>query len=113
MTVRSHLLVYATPDPRSFESEDTNTLPSKPQSKQAAAREAAIDAYIARVVSEAPKRSDEFLDRIAVLLRPRATRNNGTAWLSAKQYQSWEIKRHLQATESPGIHGTYGDEVAA
>lgn len=99
-------MVYAAPDPRSFKSEDTNTLPSKPQSKQAATREAEIDAYIARVVSEAPKRSDEFLDRIAVLLRPPATRNYGTAWLSERQYQSLEIKRYVD-NETPGKFGYF------
>lgn len=99
-------MAHATRDLRSFGSQDVNTVPAKPLSKQAAAREAEIDAYIARVVSEAPKRSDEFLDRIAVLLRPQAKRTNATAAITAKQYQSLEYRRYLD-NETPGKFGYF------
>lgn len=105
-------MAHATQDPRSFGSQDGNTVPSKAPSKQAATREAEIDAYVARVVSEAPKRSDEFLDRIAVLLRPPAERTNAAPGISIDQYRYWENRRYLDS-ETPGKFGFFGAGEAA
>lgn len=96
-------MVHATPDPRSNRSEDTQTLSAAPQASQAAQREAYIESILADWPAPTPRQERT----IGSLL------GNGTAWLSEKQYQSWEIKRHIQTTETPGIHGSYGDEVAA
>lgn len=82
---------------------DTHNLPSPTQASQAAEREAAIDAYIARVVAKAPKRSDAVLDHIAVLLRPRVERTNATPAIAVGTYQTWEMKRY----EDAGKHGYY------
>lgn len=95
-------MAHATPDPRSFGSDDVHTIPSNSEAKQAATRAA----YIAQVVSEAPPISDEVIDRIAVLLRPRAATVNGTAAISIADYHYWETRRYLQS-QGPSQHGYY------
>lgn len=107
---KESFLVNAHPDPRSF-GPDTGTLPSPAPASQAETREE----YIARIVSEAPPISRETLDRLAVLLRPTIQRQraNATSIVSVADWVKWEHRRYEEATETPGIHGTYGDEVAA
>jgi hypothetical protein len=98
-------LVHAIPDPRSFGSEGTQTVSSPAQASQAAARAA----YIARVVAEAPPLTDELIDRLAGIIRPRVERTNATPFINEKQYQSWEIRRHLDS-ETPGKFGVFTAE---
>lgn len=107
---KESFLVHAHPDPRSFR-PDTETLPSPAQASQAETQEE----YIARIVSEAPPISRETLDRLAVLLGPtiRQHRANATPGVTVADWVKWENKRYVEATETPGIHGTYGNEVAA
>lgn len=99
---------HASLDPRSSGSNDSKTVPYKSPAGQAARA-----AYIARVVAEAPPLTDAQIDHIAVLLRPRAQQSNATPTISVSDWVKWENKRYIEATETPGIHGTYGNEVAA
>lgn len=101
-------MVYVSPDPRSYGPEDTQTLSSPSKASQAEARAA----YIARVVAEAPPLTDAQIDHIAVLLRPRAQRSNATPAVSVSDWQSWEIRRHLDS-ENPGRHGSFNSKDAA
>jgi len=104
-------LVHATQNPRSYGSQDIKSVPSAPEASQAESREE----YIARIVSGAPPIPRETLDRLAVLLRPAIQRQraNATPALTVADWVKWENKRYVEATETPGIHGIYGDEVAA
>lgn len=34
-------------------------------------------------------------------------------WLSTADWMSWEIKRFILETETPGKYGTFGDKVTA
>lgn len=95
-------MAYATPERRSFRPEDTQTVPSASQASQAAKRAA----HIARLVAEAPPISDAGIDLLAVLLRPRVERSNATPIINEKQYQSWEVRRHLDS-ETPGKFGFF------
>lgn len=94
-------MAHATPEPRSYGSEDIRTLQAPGQDRQAAARAA----YIARVVAEAPPLTDAQIDHIAVLLRPRVERSNATPVITEAQYTSWEYRRYLD-TET-ARHGYY------
>jgi hypothetical protein len=98
-------LDHASLDPRSFGSNDSKTVPHKPPAEQARA------AYIARVVAEAPPMSDAQVDRIALLLRPKAA-TNAASLISVDQYRHWEMVRHLDS-ENPGRHGFFTAEDAA
>lgn len=87
--------------PRSYEIDNTKTVPHTTRARQPETRAE----WIARVVSEAPPLSDAQLDYLAVLLRPviRQHRANATPTISMADYQSWEIRNHLTA----GTHGTF------
>lgn len=104
-------MAHAAPEPFSDVPKATHNLPAPAQDSQAESREE----YIARIVSEAPPISRETLDRLAVLLRPTIQRQraNATPIVSVADWVKLENKRYIEATETPGIHGTYGDEVAA
>jgi hypothetical protein len=87
-------LAHVTPDDScSNRSDAVANLPATAAASQADARAA----YIARVVSEAPPLSDATIDRLAVLLRPRAITANATPTITVADYQSWEIRRALAA----------------
>lgn len=101
--VRKNLLVHASPDPRSYRSDDTQTVSRPPQASQAANRAAYIESILADWPAPTPRQERT----IGSLL------GNATPVISVADWQKWEIKRHIEATEAPGIHGTYGDEVAA
>lgn len=101
-------MAHATPDPRSIGSDDVHTIPSNSEAKQAATRAA----YIAQVISEAPPISDEVIDRIAVLLRPRVASTNATPFITLANYSHWEMKRYLEA-QGPSRHGYFTAEDAA
>jgi hypothetical protein len=97
-------LVYASPDPHSDGSEDTQATITAPSlTRQAEARAAYIESILADWPAPTPKQERT----IGSLL------GNGTTVLTVADWQTWEIKRHIDATESPGIHGTFGSEVAA
>lgn len=34
-------------------------------------------------------------------------------WVSTDVWISWEMKRYILETETPGLYGTYGDKAAA
>jgi hypothetical protein len=82
---------------------------SAPAPDRQAAKEAA---HIARLVAAAPPLTDAQIDRIAVLLRPRAERANATPAISAAQYQSLEYRRYLDAETAPYGYFTAGGEAA-
>ncbi|MEJ1193042.1 hypothetical protein V9L17_07640 [Pseudarthrobacter sp. CCNWLW207] len=96
-------MVHATPDPRSYGSEDTTKIHAPAQASQTAKRAA----YIEALLKDWPAPTPQQRRTIGSLL------GNATPVVSVADYQSWEIKRHVEATETPGTHGTYGNEVAA
>lgn len=96
-------MVHATSDPRLYGPDDTQTVSRPTPASQAAARAAYIESILANWPAPTPKQERT----IGALL------GNATPVITEAEYQSWEIKRYIEATETPGIHGTYGDEVAA
>lgn len=102
-------MVHAHLDPRSF-GPDTETVQPSAKARQAAEERAA---YIKRIVDAAPPLTAAQTDLLAGIFSRNAERTNATAGLSVSDWVKWENKRYLEATEAPGIHGTYGDEVAA
>jgi hypothetical protein len=95
-------LVYATPDPRSYESDDTQTVPFPSLAGQAAARAAYIESILADWPAPTPKQERT----IGSLL------GNGSGGLSEAQYTSWEYRRHLDAETARHGYFTADGEAA-
>lgn len=101
-------MAHANPGPRSFGPESTSNISATTTAGQAATRAA----YIARVVSEAPPLTNEQIDHLAVLLRPRVAAANAAPAISVAQYQSLEVRRYLDS-QTPGKFGFFTAEDAA
>lgn len=99
--VRKNLLVHASPDPRSYGSEDTHTVSRPSQASQAASRAAYIESILADWPAPTPKQERT----IGSLL------GNGGG-LSVDVYRHWEIRRQIDS-ENPGRHGFFTAEDAA
>ena len=96
-------MAHATPDFCSIKSEATKTIPRTTQSDQAETRAA----YIASVLADWPPLTPQQQNTIGALL------GNATPIVSVAEYQTLEIRRHLDA-ETPGKYGYFGnDEVSA
>lgn len=95
-------MVHATPDPRSYGPDDTQTVSRPPQASQAAARAA----YIESILTDWPAPTPKQERTIGSLL------GNGTPVISVAQYSHWEIVRFLDA-ETPGRNGYFTAEDAA
>ena len=100
--VRKNLLVHAAPDPRSYRSDDTQTVSRPPQASQAANRAAYIESILANWPAPTPRQERT----IGSLL------GNGSGGLTVAQYSHWEIVRYLDA-ETPGRNGYFTAEGAA
>ena len=96
-------MANATSDPRSFGSEDTHTIHRESRAGQAAER----SLYIKLLLADWPAPTPQQQRTVSHLLA------NATQTISVADYQAWEIKRHRESTDTPGIHGTYGPGVAA
>lgn len=96
-------MVNATSDPRSYRSDDTHTVQAGSQAGQAAARAAYIESLLAHWPAPTPQQQRTVSHLLA----------NATPAVSVADWVKWENKRYIEATETPGTHGTYGDEVAA
>ncbi|MFE8884922.1 hypothetical protein ACFYLX_03645 [Pseudarthrobacter enclensis] len=86
-------MVNATPDPRSFGSEDTHTI----HTGSAAGQFTNSAAYIESLLANWPAPTPQQQRTVSHLLA------NATQTISVADYQSWQMKRH----EDAGKHGYY------
>lgn len=95
-------MAYASPDPRSYGTDDVPTISANNPTNQAATRAA----YIESLLADWPAPSQQQQRTIGSLL--------GGGGISEATYRHWEVERYLLHTETPGKFGYFGtDEVAA
>lgn len=93
-------MVHATPDPRSYGSDDTQTVSRPAQASQAAARAAYIESILTDWPAPTPKQERTIGSLLA------------GGGISVATYRHWEIVRYLDS-ENPGRNGYFTAEDAA